>query len=164
MALRPVQRIKHVVDVSATIAAAAQLNTAVVTAKDAPVLSNTAEVVTGSKVYGLYIKVLMASNEATVGGAIPNVYLAVWKNPGGNLAAIGLSSVGANDNKRFVFHQEMSMITNQISAAPTVLFDGVVKIPKGFSRMGPNDIINVSVVSITVNVSFCMQVHYKEFR
>ncbi len=164
MALRPIQRIKHVVDSSATLTAAASFGSTIILAVDAPVLANTTEVVTGSKIYGIYLKIVVASNQATEVGAIPNVYLAVFKNPGGNLSNPVPNAVGASDDKRFVIHQEMSMVTNQVSAAPTVLFNGVIKIPKGYSRFGPNDKLQILLLSPAIDITLCIQVHYKEFR
>ncbi len=101
------------VDVQATLTAATQLDTSIVKAVDAPVLANTSEVETGSKVNGIYLKVEVATNEPFVDGAIPNVYLMIIKNPGNNLIASSFpaaNAVGANDNKRFVIHQEMLML------------------------------------------------------
>jgi len=164
LALRPVHRIKHVIDNSATIAANVQTAFPLIDAKDAPVLANTSEVETGAKVNGIYLKVLVASNEAQVTGAIPNVYLAVWKNPGGNLSVSNITNIGGNDNKRFVIHQEMSMIQNVVSGNPTVLFNGVIKIPKGYIRFGPNDKLELLVRSPAIDISVCLQAHYKEFR
>ncbi len=164
MALRPVHRIKHVVDASATLTAAATLNQVLILAKDAPVLANVTEVETASKVYGLYLKVVCASNQVTEAGAIPNVYIFVAKNPGGNLSFPAANAVGGNDNKRFVIHQEMVMIQNQVSGNPTTIFNGVIKIPKGYSRFGPNDNLFVSVLCPAIDISICFQAHYKEFR
>ncbi len=164
MALRPVQRIKHVVDSNSTLASATDLPIVIAGATDTPTLANTVGVITGAKVYGVYLKILMASNEATVAGAVPNIYLAVMKNPGGNLTNVQPNIVGADDDKRFVIHQEMSMLENRISGIPTVLFDGVIKIPRGLSRFGPNDTLLAIVRSNTINVTICLQAHYKEFR
>ncbi len=164
MALRPINRIKHVVDTSATLAAAATLNSVLIQSKDAPVLANTTEVVTASKVYGVYIKCVVASNEAQDVGAIPNVYFYVAKNPGGNLTMPAANAVGASDNKRFVIHQEMVMIENNLGGNPTTIFNGVVKIPKGYTRFGPDDNLFVQVLSPALNIAVCLQAHYKEFR
>ncbi len=164
MAMRPIQRIKHVVDVSATLTTpGTQLNTVVINAKDAPVLANVTEVVTGSKIHGIYLKVEV-SCLTTEALAISNVYLSIMKNPGGNLVIPTANAVGANDNKRFVIHQEMVMINNATAGNPRILFNGVVAIPKGYSRFGPNDQLYVSVVAPAVDIAVCMQVHYKEFR
>ncbi len=164
MATRPVQRIKHVVDISATLAAGAVSATSIIFTKDAPVLSGTNEVLTGSTVHGFYLKIEVASNEAFDSGAIPNVYLMVLKNPGANLTFPLPNAVGVDDNKKYVFHQEMIMIENAIGGNPRVLFNGVIKIPKGYKRNGPNDTIQVRIFSPAINIALCFQCHYKEFR
>ncbi len=165
MALRPVQRIKHVVDSSATLAKNTVLPQTMVNTVDAPVLANVADIVTGSKVYGIYLNIQVASNEAHVAGAIPNVYLIVAKNPGGNLAFNNPNAIGSDDNKRYVIHQEMILIENQGAGSnPKTLFNGVVKIPKGYSRFGPNDLLIIEVFCPQLDIAFCVQAHYKEFR
>ncbi len=161
--LAVVHRIKHVVDKSATVTAATQLNQDIITTKDAPVLANVVEVETGAKVNGFYLKCEVASNE-TDAGAIPNVYMMVTKNPGGNITLPTANAVGASDNKRFVIHQEMIMLNNLAGGNPRTLFNGVIVIPKGYRRFGPNDVLTVSVFSTAVNFAFCLQAHYKEFR
>ncbi len=152
------------VDFSGTQAAASQLDVTLIDAVDAPVLANTAQVETGSKVNGFYLKVECASNEAFDSGAVPNVYLMVFKNPGNNLTLPSASAVGANDNKRFVIHQEMIMINNTIGGNPRILFNGVIAIPRGYRRFGPDDALKVSILSPAINIVVCLQCHYKEFR
>ncbi len=164
MALRPVQRIKHVVDSQGTQAAGTNLETIVIIASDAPTLALTKSVQTGAKVHGIYLRVEVASNDAQVAGATPNVYMSVSKNPGGNLTLPAPNAVGQNDNKRYVIHQEMVMIQNVVSSNPRTLFNGVIVIPKGYSRFGPNDELTVSVLSPQIDISACIQVHFKEFR
>ncbi len=167
MALRPVNRIKHVVDTSATLAAGTQLDSSIILATDTPSLAATASVETGSKVNGIYLKVEVATNEPFVDGAIPNVYMMIIKNPGGNLIAAGIpapNAVGSSDNKRFVIHQEMLMLQNADGSNPRTLFNGVIVIPKGMRRMGPNDNWFVSFLSPQLDIALCLQCHYKEFR
>lgn len=165
MALRPVHRIKHVVDASATLAKNTSLATGLVDATDTPTLAATASVETGAKVNGVYLKVIVASNEAQVSGAVPNVYMTVFKNPGNNLTGLPLgNAVGVSDNKRWFIHQEMVMIDNKVSGQPTVMFNGVIVIPKGMRRFGPDDRLAVAVFCPAINITFCIQAHYKEFR
>ncbi len=163
MALRPVNRIKHVVDTSGTITAGTQFNFALIRVSDTPNLSDTVEVQTGAKVNGIYLKVEVSPNE-TDAGAIPNVYLIVLKNPGDNITAPTANIVGASDNKRFVIHQEMVMMNNAAGGNPRILFNGVIAIPKGYRRFGPNDVLAIGVLSTAVNFALCVQCHYKEFR
>ncbi len=162
--MRPINRIKHVVDNSATVAAAAALSVDLISTTDTPTLAATASVETGSKVNGIYLKVEVASNEAFDTGAIPNVYMMVFKNPGGNLTFPNANNVGPNDNKKFVIHQEMIMINNTIGGNPRVLFNGVIAIPKGYRRNGPNDLLTVRFLSPAIDIAICLQCHYKEYR
>ncbi len=163
MALRPVNRIKHVIDLSGTLTAATQVNNVIALSTDTPDLATVNEVETGSKINGIYLKVEVASNE-TDAGAIPNVYMSVFKNPGGNLPTPAPNAVGANDLKRYIIHQEMIMMNNLAGGNPRVLFNGVIALPRGYRRNGPNDAWVVSLLSPQVNIAFCLQAHYKEFR
>ncbi len=165
MALRPINRIKHVVDSNATIAAAAVNGIAIATATDTPTLGVASSVETGCKINGFYIRVEVASNEAIDLGAIPNIYFLLGKSPGGNITFPSPNAVGVSDNKRFIVHQEMSMIENkgQGSNART-LYNGVVVVPKSFRRMGPNDVWQISILCPALDTAQCVQVHYKEFR
>ncbi len=163
MALHPVNRIKHVFDASGTLTAATTFTTNLITTVDAPVLANTNQCETGSKVNGIYLKVEVASNE-TDAGAIPNCYMSISKNPAGALTALDPSSVGDSNEKKYVIHQEMVMLNNLAGGNPRVLFNGVFAIPKGYRRNGPGDKLQLSLRSTAVNVTFCLQAHYKEFR
>ncbi len=165
MALRPINRIKHVVDSSFVLAKTVNGNIAIALATDTPTLAATTNVETGAKINGFYIRVEAASNDAFDAGAIPNFYLIVWKNVGGNLTDPTPNAIGGNDNKRFVIHQEMTMLENkgQGSNARTI-FNGVVVIPKGMRRMGPNDEWQIQVLSPQLDTVVCSQIHYKEFR
>ncbi len=164
MAMRPINRIKHVTDQQATLSKATNLAQSVVIASDTPDLATEEEVQTGATVNAIYLKAICASNEATVSGAVPNVYMIVFKNPGNNLVIMRPDQVGRDDNKRFVIHQEMVMIENQISGNPTTIFNGVISIPKGYRRFGPNDRLQVIFRSEAINISVCLQAIYKEFR
>ncbi len=163
--LHPVQRIKHVIDLSQVLAKATTLPLTLIEAKDAPVIANVREVVTGSQVHGIYLKVEVASNDAQDLGAIPNVYMAVYKNQSDALGSIVPNTVGGNVLKKFVIHQEMIMIQNTgQGGVPRILFNGVIKIPKGYSRFGPDDRLTITILSPQLDTVSCLQCHYKEFR
>ncbi len=165
MALRPVHRIKHVIDSSGTITKAMVGGFTIAIAKDAPVLANIQEVETGSKINGFYIRFEVASNDPIDVGAIPNIYFMLSKNPGDNLTMPNANVVGASENKRFVIHQEMSMIENKGQGSnPRTLFNGVIVVPKGMRRMGPGDVWKVNTFSPALDTAQCVQAHYKEFR
>ncbi len=163
MGLRPINRIKHVVDASALVAGAAGNVFNIAIATDTPTLGNTTGVETGAKINGFYIRFEVASNEQILGG-IPNFYMFVAKNPGGNITLPAANAVGGNDNKRFVVHQEMTMIENVQGGNARTVFNGVIVIPKGMRRMGPNDVWSIQTLCPVLNTAQCIQVHYKEFR
>ncbi len=164
MSLRPINRIKHVVDLSGTLTAAAVIKNTLVAATDTPTLGNSSGVETGSKVNGIYLKVEVASNQVTEAGAIPNVYMMISKNPGNNITMPSPNAVGVSDNKRFSIHQEMVMIENQVAGNGRVLFNGVIAIPKGMRRFGPEDKLVCAILCPQIDIAFCIQCHYKEFR
>ncbi len=164
MALRPINRIKHVVDSSATVTGGVAGLFVLATSTDTPTLADTTGVETGSKIHGFYISFEVASNQVTEAGAIPNFYFALFKNPGGNLTVPVANAIGANDNKRYVIHQEMKMIENQVSGNPRTIFNGVIVVPKGMQRMGPNDEWRVLTICPAIDTAQCIQAHFKEFR
>ena len=153
------------VDSSATVAAASTNAFTLSLATDTPTLASTTSVETGSKINAFYIRLEAASNEAIDLGAIPNFYMYIWKNAGGNLTRPAVNSVGGNDNKRFIIHQEMTMIENKGQGSnPRTIFNGVIVIPKGMRRNGPNDLWEVVTLCPALANAQCVQAHYKEFR
>ncbi len=159
--LRPINRIKHVVDVQGGITAGTASNQAIIATTDTPTLGVPTSVETGCTVNGIYLKFEI---NATSSAALANFYLIIWKNPGGNITNIVPNTVGTNDNKRFVIHQEMVMLQQVTNSNPRTVFNGVIVIPKGYRRFAPNDTLLLSFLSPGVNMNFCFQVHYKEFR
>ncbi len=164
--LRPVNRIKHVIDSQQATAVGTQVEITVALASDTPDLATTNECQTGSTINGIF---LVVEAYATTSAALSNFYMAVWKNPGGNITLPNGNAVGANDNKRFSIHQEMVMLQKEPTADslggnPRTVFKGVIVIPRGYRRMGPNDSIIVTAFTPGITSEFCLQAHYKEYR
>ncbi len=128
---------------------------------DAPTLANVEEVETGSTVNAIYLKVEI---NATSSAALSNCYLIVAKNPGNNLAIPSPNVVGASDNKKYVIHQEMVMLQQVTNSNPRTIFNGVIVIPRGYRRNGPDDLLLLKLLSPGTTMNFCVQCHYKEFR
>ncbi len=159
--LRPIQRIKHVVDSQQSGVAGTAINLNLIIASDTPDLAATSEVQTGATVHGIF---LIVEAYAKSSAALANCYLIIFKNQGGNSAIPTANAVGANDNKRFVIHQEMVMFQKQTDSNPRTVFKGVIKIPRGYKRFGPNDVLSAHVLCPGVTFDVCFQCHYKEFR
>ncbi len=162
MSLRPINRIKHVVDIQGGLVIGTQTSTdKIINTKDAPVLANVSEVQTGATINGIFLNVQVA---ATSTAALSNVYMIVYKNPGNNIVAPTANAVGADDNKRFVIHQEMIMNERNSTGIPRTLFKGVIVIPKGMRRCAPNDTWYVSLLAPGTTQDYCIECIYKEFR
>ncbi len=159
--LRPVNRIKHVVDSQLGLVLDTQVTKIIAKAVDDPKLANITEVQNGSTVNGIYLNV---EAYATTAAALSNIYIAIVKNPGANITFPNANVIGSNDNKRFVIHQEMKMLEQSVNGNPRTIFNGVVVIPRGYRRMAPNDQIALLIFAPGVNCSVCLQSHYKEFR
>ncbi len=163
MSLRPVNRIKHVVDAQFATTGAANNDQTLILTTDTPTLAVTNSVETGSKVNAIYLHLEAVNTEATQ-GVLPNAYMIIFKDPGGNLTPPTVNGVGASDNKKYVIHQEMVMFQKQTGSNPRTIFNGVIVIPKLYRRNGPNDLLTMRVNSPGVDTDWCMQCHYKEFR
>ncbi len=164
MALRPIHRIKHVIDAEGTVDDSPNVVVPLALASDTPTLGSPTSVETGAKINGIYLHVEVLH---TSGTGRPNIYMTVVKNPGGNLSNIPPDAVGINDDKRYVIHQEMILMSGDAgSGLPRPLFNGVIAIPKGYRRFGPNDSLQVHLRTgnVGVNADWCLQCHYKEFR
>ncbi len=162
--LRPVHRIKHVVDAEGGTTAGADSVIDLIHTVDDPTLAVVNEVETGSKVNGIYLRVECLHSS---GAGRSNMYMMIFKNPGNNLGGSrpAPNAVGGNDNKKYVIHQEMIMLNGDAgNGQPRVLFNGVIKIPKGYIRNGPGDRLQLVLLTPTVLGDFCVQCHYKEFR
>ncbi len=161
--LRPVNRIKHVVDIKSALAGGAGEFQVLVDTIDTPTLADTNGVETASTVNAIYLKVEL-TRIGTTSDVLANAYMYVAKNPGGNLTLPEANVVGANDNKKYVIHQEMVMLQGTNAGNPRTLFNGVIVIPRGYRRNGPQDQLILRVFTPGVSINYCVQCHYKEFR
>ncbi len=159
--LRPINRIKHVFDEQGGLVAGTKVDVILADATDTPTLAATNSVETGSTVNGIFLVIEVV---ATSSAALPNVYMALFKNPGNNLAFPNPNVIGASDNKKYVIHQKMVMLQEQTGSNPRTLFKGVIAIPRHMRRFGPDNTLRVSLFAPGNAMSYCVQCHYKEFR
>jgi len=159
--LRPINRIKHVFDEQGGIVLNVQKQINLATAVDDPVLTDQDEVQTGATINGIYLHVEVY---ATTAGALSNAYMALTKNPANDIVFPNINTVGTSDVKRFVIHQEMVMLEKSVGGNPRTLFNGVIVIPRGYRRFAPKDTLKLLLFTPGVNIDYCVQAHYKEFR
>ncbi len=159
--LRPVNSVKHIVDIQGGLVAGTQTNNFVIRSVESPTSANVSDVEWGSTVSSIFLNVQVASGGSA---ALANVYMIVWKNPGGNLTDPAANAVGSNDNRKYVIHQEMTMSEKNATGIPRTLFKGVIRIPRGYKRFGQNDQLRISLLSPGVNFDFCIQCIYKAYK
>ncbi len=163
MRLRPVKSLKHIIDAEGGQTGSQSVVDLIQTV-DAPVITNTNEVEVASTVHAIYLRVeaLHAS-----GAGRPNFYIALLKNPGNNLIKPEANAIGGTDEKRFIIHQEMVMLSGDAgNGLPRTIFNGVISIPRGYKRNGIKDRLQLLLRGgdLTMNYDFCVQCIYKEFR
>ncbi len=169
LAIRPVQSLKHIVDTNGGITGAGASVNDVINAVDAPVIATPNQIHQGSTVNAIFLRVDVIQKVAA--GGVDNIYMIVYKNPGGNVPNPAVDGVGVSDKRKFVFHQEMAMLGTNLTptdAIPRTLFKGVIKIPPRYKRFGFNDklqvVIGHRVGEVTQQSEFCLQCIYKEYQ
>ncbi len=127
------------------------------------------EVNKGSVINSIFLRVEIIHNSGTW-VTQPRVYFTVQKDPGNQLGAAYPATVGISTIKKFVFHQEMAMVTGiaaDDNSFPRTMFLGVIKVPQRYRRMGEKDRIEINfalpLAATTGTVSVCIQAIYKEY-
>ncbi len=168
--IRPVNSVKHIVDV-ATVAVPAGVTSSVpvIVSVGSPTTAGAADINRGARVNAIFLRVEAVHNSGTF-VTIPRVYMTVQKNPGNNLGTPYPASVGSTDNRKWVIHQEMQMhtgISADSNSFPRTMFLGVIKIPGQYARFGIEDRLTINFAldagETTATVSVCVQCIYKEF-
>ncbi len=169
MGLRPVNSLKHVVDSSGLVATDVASRTDLTTAVRNPDHMQTNQVEIGSTVHSIYLRVEVKQG-AVASTPANNIYMAVFKNPGAILVPPSLDMVGVSDKRKYIIHQEMLMLIPATAEAgfPRTMFNGVIRIPRGYKRNGVEDklecILQQSDGETNQTTQFCIQCIYKEFR
>jgi len=171
LALRPVNSIKHIVDVATSAVAGGVTSVIpVVQAVDNPTQTAVADISTGAQVNAIYLRVECIHTGGTW-NTVPRIYMAVQKNPGNEHPSANPSSIGDSDLRKFILHQEMMMVsslTANVGTFPRTMFQGVVRIPPRLRRFGFNDRLQINFAlddgETSAIVNACVQVIYKEFR
>ena len=167
LALRPVVSLKHIFDAATSAVGGDIVSTLVpIEAVREPNLLIPNTINQGSVVKSMYMRIEVLATGLFNG--VPRVYMAVQKNPGNAHSTTNPNDVGVNDLKRFIIHQEMTMVGEVgDSPFPRTMFQGVIKLPRGYQRFGYNDRLTVQFSldagETTGVVNVCGQFIYKEF-
>ncbi len=94
---------------------------------------------------------------------VADVYL--FKNPGANLVPPAPVAYGTSNEKKFVFKKWRFMIMRVQDGGQSFHWEGWIKIPKRYQRMGTDDLIQiVSQCTTGVTGHFSFEAIYKWYR
>ncbi len=87
----------------------------------------------------------------------------IIKNPGANLTPPGVLAVGTSNEKKFVFKMWSQMTMRNQDGNPPYHWEGWIKIPKRYQRMGTDDVFQlVGGVNTSTGHGFANAI-YKEY-
>ncbi len=127
---------KHVEEKAVALTAT---NTVSLIAKAVTAPSNT---VTTDVHRGGHIKAIWISIDACglgASGSLEDFGAYLIKNPGDNLTEPGVFAVGGSNEKKFIIKQWFAMVMRNQDGNPPYHWEGWIKIPKRYQRMGADD-------------------------
>ncbi len=158
MSLNVVHSIKNVVDTFLAIGTTLQA-TDIAIAKDSPVTTASNEVERGCMIKAIWISFDVCGLAAT--GVLQRTGLYLIKNPGANLTLPSVTSVGTSNEKKFVIKQWQFMTMRNQDGNPPFHWEGWVKIPKRYQRMGTDDQWKLAVQQDAAAGHYSAQFIYK---
>ncbi len=151
---------KHVVDWAF---GTTQTNTVTLLAKAVTAPSNTVDTDChrGGQIKAIWISIDFCGLATTGARQEHSAYLI--KNPGDNLTPPGAFAVGTSNEKKFVFKQWHQMTMRNQDGNPPYHWEGWIKIPKRYHRMGTDDTLQMVIGTDTATGHCSGQVIYKEY-
>ncbi len=95
-------------------------------------------------------------------GVLNNMNFYLFKNPGANLTPPNPIAWGTSNEKKYVFRSWKFMIMRNQDGNTPFHWEGWVKVPKPYQRMGTDDQIHLSVINTSgVTGHFSLEAIYK---
>ncbi len=160
-ALRPVDSNKNIFEIAASTGTTLQ-NVVLVSSVDAPTTAATNEVERGSTVKAFYLSFDVCGLAASGVRQITNLYL--MKNPGSNLTVPGAFTAGSSNEKKFIFKMWSFQTMRNQDGNPPFHFEGWMKIPNRYTRMGIDDLIVLVFQTDTASGHLSGQCVYKWYK
>ncbi len=127
---------KHIVDIAISTSSTNSVNL-VAKAVTAPSNTITTDCHRGGHIKAIWVSLDYCGLAGTTVRQEHLVYLI--KNPGDNLTEPGVFAVGSSNEKKFVFKMWSSMTMLNTDGNPPYHWEGWIKIPKRYQRMGADD-------------------------
>jgi len=151
---------KHIVDVTTAVDSTTK-NQIIAKAVTAPSNTVDTDVHRGSLIKAFWISLDFCGLAASGVNQRTMVYL--FKNPGANLTPPGLFAVGTSNEKKFVIKMWSAMTMRNQEGNPPYHWEGWVKIPKRYHRMGTDDIWQLVIGANSATGHQFANIIYKEY-
>ncbi len=156
-----INSIKNVVDLTASTGTS-QLNFLVAKATNTPLSTNSSDVSNGCIIKAIWCSVDICGLAAT--GVLQRTGMFLMKDPGDNLSPPGAFAVGSSNEKKFIFKQWQVMTMRNQDGNPPFHWEGWIKIPKRYQRMGTDDVFRFPFETTTAAGHISAQFIYKWYR
>ncbi len=128
-------------------------------AVNTPLSTNNADVAQGSIIKAVYFTVDVCGLAATGVLQITDMY--IMKNPGNNLTPPAPVSYGASNEKKFIFKTWRAMTMRNQDGNVPYHWEGWLKIPKRYQRMGTDDVFQIVYTTSTAAGHISLSALYK---
>ncbi len=151
---------KHIVDASLGTTSA---TTSTIIAKAVTAPSNTVDTDChrGGHIKAIWLSLDFCGLAAS--GVLQSHVLYLIKNPGNNLTNPGTFAVGTSNEKKFVIKMWSAMTMRNQEGNPPYHWEGWVKIPKLYQRMGTDDVFTLVIGASSSTGHFFFNAIYKEY-
>ncbi len=158
--MRPViNSIKNVFDgVVAIVATGITLNNLAI-ASSAPLSTVGNSIENGSIIKAIWISLDVCGLAGS--GVLQRTNVILMKNPGANLTAPSAFAVGTSNEKKFVIKQWAAMTMRNQDGNPPYHWEGWIKIPKRYQRMGTDDLWQLGFECDTLTAHGSFETIYK---
>ncbi len=153
--------IKNVVDATSATGTT-QLTSLIAKAVNTPLSTVKNDVSNGCLIKAIWCSFDVCGLAAT--GVLQRTAIFLIKNPGDNLTPPGAFVVGTSNEKKFVIRQWQFMTMRNQDGNPPFHWEGWIKIPKRYWRMGTDDTWKLAFETSTAAGHFSAQFIYKWFR
>ncbi len=151
---------KHIVD---STFAVVSTNVTKIIAKAVTAPSNTVDTDChrGGTIKAIWVSIDLCGLGTTL--ALQKTIAYMMKNPGNNLTPPGVFAVGTSNEKKFVFKMWSFMTMRNSDGNPPYHWEGWIKIPKRYQRMGTDDTFSITIANNGETGHGYTNVIYKEY-
>ncbi len=156
-----INSIKNVVDLTSSTGSGL-LNLLLAKATNTPLSTVANDVSQGCIIKAIWVSIDVCGLAAT--GVLQRTGFYVIKNPGDNLTLPSVFAVGTSNEKKFIFKQWQVMTMRNQDGNPPFHWEGWIKIPRRYQRMGTDDTLRLGFATTTAAGHLSAQIIYKWLR